>query len=926
MGNRIYAPAFSFIHRVIRQAIDSLGTRIIQVHDTWVFVFLATWHSLYFFPITLAQRVWYTRDILGQYYPFALEYARALSVGQLPLWTTLIHAGFPLLAEGQVATFYPTRAFLLMLMPAHFALSYEMLLHLFWLACGTYLLVRGMGLGTASALLAGFIFSFSGFTLQKIQHSPILITMAWLPWLIFFQDQFQRARRDRKPSAKWFFLFSIAAGIQWLAGFPQIVVMNLMTTGLVGLFSGLFWNHRADTWRARLNAIPRVVVWTALPMLLGAGIGAIQIVPTVELIPFSIRSGDMMNEQFRTSYSLPPEFLAQFVLPFVVEDPGDSNLEYWGYVGLVTLVLAVSAPFLRRDVRTIFYATLALTALSLTLGHLNPAYLLLIRLPILDMFRVPARYLLVFTFAMVMLAAFAFEELAQRVTGSASRRTVGITALFALLTGTTIWLAYNRRIDFWLNAWQMLPFVLGVLIASVLVLVRMRRLERATFRAAIIGLTVFDLTAYAAVFINSAISTTSPAYVTEIPRSVLALGKSREHGRVLTDVFPWMSVPAIRNSLSPNTNMPYGIEHAQGGSPLVFGTHEAYISNLSPAMLNLMNVRYVMIPLELRRENSAPSPQSDLRLELSNSGLDIPPTRAIALEIASFTEGASDGETAAQLIVTFEDGGTQVFPLRVNRETANWDFGRTSGTFAPPRDARVAHSVAAFWRALGRPFDGYVYLARLDFDVPRQVVNVRIEPQIPRARFTVERVSLVDDTGQTYSLARLCGKNEFVLAYMSDTVAVWKNLDVLPRAFVVHRAQVMDGNKILGALHDPQFNPRTTVLLDKGEPLDVSCDNHDTVTFLSYQFNIVTLDVSTNCAGYLFLADTWYPGWYAFVDDRPVPLYRANAIFRAVPIEPGKHLVKFEYRPTSLVLGTVLTTISLLITISATIILAMRRL
>jgi hypothetical protein len=148
---------------------------------------------------------------------------------------------------------------------------------------------------------------------------------------------------------------------------------------------------------------------------------------------------------------------------------------------------------------------------------------------------------------------------------------------------------------------------------------------------------------------------------------------------------------------------------------------------------------------------------------------------------------------------------------------------------------------------------------------------------------------------------------------MSDTVAAWENLDVLPRAFVVHRAQVMRGDEVFGALHDPQFNPRATVLLEEGEPLDVPGDDRDTVTFSNYQSDVVTLAVSTNRAGYLFLADTWYPGWHAFVDDRPAPLYRANAIFRAVPVDAGSHTVRFEFRPFTLWVGAIISLASLLI-------------
>jgi hypothetical protein len=795
---------FLSVCRVTSQTIGVRLAQVIHSRDICALVFLAAWHCIYFFPVTLAKGVWYTRDIIGAYYPFAVEYVRALETGRLPFWTPLLGAGFPLLAEGQVAAFYPTRVLLLRLMPAHFALSYEVLLHLIWMAYGMYFCVRGMRLGVTSAVLAGFVFSFSGFALQKIQHIPILITMAWLPWQIFFQDQFQRARRDHRSGAKWFLLFCLAAGIQWLAGFPQIAVMNSITIGLVGVFGGLFWNTPGGTLWTRLKTIPHVVVWTALPLLLGIGIAAIQIVPTMELIPFSIRASDMMNDQFRTSYALPPEFMVQFVLPFAPSDPDETNLEYWGYIGLLTFVLAISAPLLIRNTQTIFYASLAFIALSFTIGALNPVYLLLIQLPVLNMFRMPSRYLLVFTFAAVILAALACQALACRATDASRRGSVGITVLFALLSGTTIWLAYNQRIDFWLKTWQILPLGLGVLAAGILILAWTRRLASADFRVAVIGLVVFDLAAYAAPLVHTIISTTSPAYVTQLPQSLRALGKLNQFERVMTDEYVWPSIPARRSSLFPNTNVPYGIAQAHIGAPLALSKNERYIFNLSPAMFNLLNVRYFLIPLEPRPDTRKTSPPADLRPDIVDNFIEIPSIQVSSLKITGFTEDASqygDGFVVAELVITLASGESQSFPLRVGTEIADWNYGYTSRTFAPPRGMHSVRAIPAFLRALSRRFDGYVYGAQFHLATDQPVIAVQVLPRIAPAKLTIESVTLIDANGNATSLARLINKGEFTVAYMSDTVAVWENLDVLPRAFLVPCARIIKDSGDLARMH-----------------------------------------------------------------------------------------------------------------------------
>jgi uncharacterized membrane protein YfhO len=67
--------------------------------------------------------------------------------------------------------------------------------------------------------------------------------------------------------------------------------------------------------------------------------------------------------------------------------------------------------------------------------------------------------------------------------------------------------------------------------------------------------------------------------------------------------------------------------------------------------------------------------------------------------------------------------------------------------------------------------------------------------------------------------------------------------------------------------------------------------------------NGITIGVALDGAGYLVLADTWYPGWYVTVDGESRPLLRANYSFRAVWLTEGQHSVKMVYRPSSFLTG-----------------------
>jgi uncharacterized membrane protein YfhO len=74
----------------------------------------------------------------------------------------------------------------------------------------------------------------------------------------------------------------------------------------------------------------------------------------------------------------------------------------------------------------------------------------------------------------------------------------------------------------------------------------------------------------------------------------------------------------------------------------------------------------------------------------------------------------------------------------------------------------------------------------------------------------------------------------------------------------------------------------------------------------------VRLDVRAKAAGHVVLLDTFYPGWHAEVDGREQPIRAADLAFRAVAVPPGRHAVRFFYRPVSVIAGGALSLAALL--------------
>lgn len=61
--------------------------------------------------------------------------------------------------------------------------------------------------------------------------------------------------------------------------------------------------------------------------------------------------------------------------------------------------------------------------------------------------------------------------------------------------------------------------------------------------------------------------------------------------------------------------------------------------------------------------------------------------------------------------------------------------------------------------------------------------------------------------------------------------------------------------------------------------------------------NGLTVEATANRPGLLVVLEAYRGGWTATLDGQPVPLLRANAIFRGVLIPAGHHRIEMAYRP-----------------------------
>ena len=66
---------------------------------------------------------------------------------------------------------------------------------------------------------------------------------------------------------------------------------------------------------------------------------------------------------------------------------------------------------------------------------------------------------------------------------------------------------------------------------------------------------------------------------------------------------------------------------------------------------------------------------------------------------------------------------------------------------------------------------------------------------------------------------------------------------------------------------------------------------------LRYHNTDIEIEADAPGGGFVVLNDVWHPWWRASVDGKPAEILKANVLFRAVVVPPGKHVVRFTFHP-----------------------------
>ncbi|MCP5100524.1 MAG: YfhO family protein [Chloroflexi bacterium] len=919
---------------------------------------------LFFNKMALSNLILARGDTFLYFYPYWEAAADALQHGRVPLWNTQLFMGAPFLANSQVGFFYPLNWPLWLLLPIPYAVSASILLHIFIAGWGAYLAAqRNLYLDRSAALATAILYALGAYLTAQIEHVNQLQGMAWLPWFLVVLAY----AADEKAVSRLVVVGRTAVGLATLFSL-QLLAGHAQTTFITGV-GVLIWglgmvlanrlNDETDNALLFRFQFDRFKSRMPLALLLGGGLAimmtAIQLLPTVELTQLSSRMGGLSANE-ALSFSLHPLLLAKSLLPAY----GQSIFsEYVAFFPVTALVLAVIGAWQWRQWRGVLPAVLlVLVALVLALGQFNPLNWLIVRLPGFNLFRAPARWMLLYSLGVSLLAGLGWQIALDRwLLRTLDWRTVPErarenlwhmerplrTAVF-LIVGLLLWSAIATIVAPFITIGAESPYeapsmlMMGLWSGELLLIYALLGAQRIEFNPesrfrfsfkpvqpispwplALIALVVLFVStrthSYNSLTTPEAYFDLRPA-VTRLqaaspcrPMSVSTCPVPSERVLSLSDIFfdpgDQTEIDTIyADQLSQLARADYTVaikqkEVVSPNLPMVYG-----LSSVDGFDGGVLPIRLYSRLMELILPADAVTTDGRLREHLTQ----IPDAQWLDLFNTRY-------------VITDKTGDTWL-PVKDGLDFSIYFDRQHQAVLKSGESVDIGYVPAFPATALYVVSDGGVGEVEVRTGTDQWMISAeQIEPGLFRFGWptVIEPLTLtlhgVDGIVWQVHATTLVNESDgsfqavtpgaYRLIHSGD-VKIYENLDVMPRAYLVYAWEWQpEVTAVLDTMQAVGFDERETAVLF-GEPFAEtlpSPDSNNHIDITQYLPEQITLSTQSETDAYLILTDAFYPGWVATVDGVRTPIFQANGLFRAVQVPAGEHEIIFQYDALSYDIG-----------------------
>lgn len=950
--------------------------RLLRLKSGWLRAYapplvIVVFFLAFFSPVVFSHKFLVTSDAFNYLYPLRTVAWNEVRHGRLPLWTSQIMSGYPLLSMAQVAIGYPL-TWTYLLLPGYWAEQLYFLAPYLLTPAFMYAYLRRIQRSKSGALLGALAFTYGGFMISPLASYSGLAAnaMMWLP-LMLFAIEGTRIRRFLSTLLLAILAYSMCVLSGWGQGFVYVGVIALVYSVFISWLNPGSPAAKLWSWKrwAPLGA-------TLLSIGVGAGIDAFQILETLQVQRLSIRK-ELTFELFAMgSYSLVAAIRSFFV-------PLHTVFEASAYVAPLVFVLAVIGIVAglrgHRDWKVFFWMGVAAVGFLLMLGQNAPVAALLFRVPPFNLFRGAARHAFEVTFGLSILSVFGWDaardwsskRLANRI---ASKRTILIGASL-LIVSLSIGLLWIRDISQYPVAymemfyyppkysesrylfWKLSFFILCV--AGTWFLLQVRASWKST--------SLLTVMIALACFVEPAIMvsrwwwpTLKPAgrFTATSPATSHLQSFPATENRIYTHVYPMVEEYADPPRLEPaNLTMLYGLDNVAGNEPLIIDRYsralgDVYIDAVKTRpgypsdftlfesqshVLDLLNTSFVVSYPFLATEPIDRPMRGDVMFNPRDLSLTVEPGKNVTLKGAAaeadtlflvtstaFSAEAVDGTEVARVRLISSQGKVIERPLRLGIDTAEWAYDR------PNVRPIVRHSLPKTFSSAAAdqsdPLPAYRFMVQIPLG-ERMVID-RIEINNPHSKIVLvmSHATLYDSAARFSMPLPHYDLKKWQAVYSDEGSLVLRNKNVLPRAWLVAEAEAVNSEDALMRIRGQglDFDPRRTALLEvAGGNLPQlpggTVSSSATARVTDHSDNKIHIETNADSKTMLIVSEVHYPGWVATVDGNPTTIYQADYVLRGVELPPGPHQVVMRYTAPAARRGAIISIATLLLVIGMTV-------
>lgn len=793
------------------------------------------------------------------------------------------------------------------LIPNEFGYNLFIFMHYGIAGIFTYVFLKKQKIDEIPSFIGGLIFMFCGFLSAHKGHQSMLTAAVWLPVILYFIERYFDNKKKKN-----LVLAGIMYSMVFYADYPAMIMYIGMVIFPYVMFK-VFTNHerslkyKLKDWIIITKIILGIAILLSLPYLL----------IMLEVMKFSTRT-NISYADF-TVYSFNLKYFPTLLFSRFLSDIYPLT-EVMGYMGILSMIFSCIAivAFRKKNKAIWFWGVVAIIGFVLVLGNTTPLYRAMYHVPIYNKFRVPGRNWFEVDFAIAILAAYGIHYLMQvdkdrcfklvksAVIGATSIGILGVIGLVGInkivpyidQSKVNLDLEYiyeATKLNYPSNVFSLIVISLSIIILCLLHRYR-ENIVYWIFVGVIIFVDLFSFGHYHDIGYHSLDSN----------HEVYEFIKAREDNPDNTRTYAFNVSESV---LQPTINMLAKINYINNYGPLqpkayldmtklvASGTNVnniAFIRNSK--ILSMISTKYIITSdpyyKELLENISVGGQTETENILQSNEEILIqsldgvtPDVRELPIKLLpnadykiSFKAKVSD-DISQNIYIDFYGGaeydrGEQEIQTEISsNEYQEFHFSLNAG------------------------------------EIPVEDINIRLFTFGSKGVYIKDlSVEKLEDMTQYWGEKSGETTENYLYTKLRDIgdVSIYENNNFLPRArFITDIVNVENFEEAQNILWtDVNFDAKQSAIVENFSQEDLK---PGTIIKENYNNDYIQIDVSTQDKGFLVLADTYYPGWKAYVDGQEVPIYKANGILRGIMIEgEGNHIVEFKYEPTFIILGFIL--------------------